>query len=240
MIDFPVGGKSAQLIVEDVRKQYETPSGPLVVLRGVWLTLRPGEAVAVLGPSGCGKSTLLNIIGSLDKPTSGTVRLGDCDVTRLVGHALADFRSRRVGFVFQDHHLLLQCTALENVMLPRLATGSSKDVASRARQLMEDVGLARRMHAFPAELSGGERQRVAVARAMVNGPALLLCDEPTGNLDRDTGHRIGSQLVELAERKKAMLIVVTHNLELAQRLSRIVELRQGVLRPLKLSASSSS
>jgi lipoprotein-releasing system ATP-binding protein len=218
-----------QLIVEHVRKEYTASSGPLVVLKDVSLTLRASETLAVVGPSGSGKSTLLNIIGSLDAPTAGTVRLGDREVTRLSPRQLAAFRSREVGFVFQDHHLLPQCTALENVLLPTLATHRQKGGAAVGERLLDRVGLAERMHSLPAQLSGGERQRVAIARAMVNGPALLLCDEPTGNLDHETGHRVGSLFAELAEEKGVILIVVTHNLALAERFSRRMELRDGVL-----------
>ncbi len=217
------------LTVEHVSKHYESPGGAVVVLRDVSLALSPGETLAVLGPSGSGKSTLLNVIGSLDSPTSGTVRLGEIDVTGLAGDELAAFRSRQVGFVFQDHHLLPQCTALENAMLPALAAGSPRDGADDARRLLERVGLAERMHAVPGELSGGERQRVAIARAMVNDPPLLLCDEPTGNLDRQTGAEVGSLFLELAQEHDAMLIVVTHDLGLARRFPQCKELRDGVL-----------
>ena len=217
-----------RLVVENVGKAFDTPSGSLVVLKGVSLELSAGGTLAVVGPSGAGKSTLLNIIGSLEKPTSGSVWLGDVEVTELAGDDLAGFRSQRVGFVFQDHHLLPQCTALENVMLPTLAVGSSDDPVERAAELLERVGLAQRADHFPAQLSGGERQRVAIARAMVNGAPLLLCDEPTGNLDRDTGEQVGDLFAELAEERDVMLIVVTHNLELAQRFSQLKELRNGV------------
>ena len=177
------GGLS--LSVERVRKEYGSAAGPLIVLKDVSLALAPGQSVAIVGPSGAGKSTLLNIIGSLDKPTAGSVRLGATEVTALAGAALADFRSRQVGFVFQDHHLLSQCSALENVLLPTLAArGGDADAPARAKDILRRVGLGQRLHSFPAELSGGERQRVAVARALVNGPPLLLCDEPTGNLDQ--------------------------------------------------------
>ena len=219
-----------RLVVEHVRKEYDTPAGPLVVLKDVSLALEPGQTVAVVGPSGCGKSTLLNVVGSLDRPTSGSVRLGGQEVERLNGGELAAFRSRRVGFVFQDHHLLPQCTALENVMLPTLAAGSSEDADVRAGGLLERVGLKDRMDSFPSELSGGERQRVAIARALVNEPALLLCDEPTGNLDHETGNRMGSLFAELAREKDVMLIVVTHNLALAGRFGRCMLLADGVLR----------
>lgn len=217
-----------ELTVEHVRKEYDSSSATLLVLKDVSFALAPGETLAITGASGSGKSTLLNIIGSLDKPTSGSVHLGDIAVTGLAGAALADFRSRRVGFVFQDHHLLPQCTALENVMLPTLAASGGEE-ASRAKALIERVGLTNRMHAFPARLSGGERQRVAIARALVNGPPLLLCDEPTGNLDRETGEQVGALFKELAAERDVMFIVVTHDLEFARRFSRCAELRDGVL-----------
>jgi len=217
-----------RLVVENVGKAFDTPAGPLVVLRGVSFELSAGDTLAVVGPSGAGKSTLLNVIGSLEKPTSGSVQLGEVEVTELAGDDLAGFRSRQVGFVFQDHHLLPQCTALENVLLPTLAVHSSDDAVGRAAELLERVGLAPRADHFPAQLSGGERQRVAIARAMVNGAPLLLCDEPTGNLDRDTGERVGDLFVELAEERDVCLIVVTHNLELARRFANLKELRNGV------------
>jgi len=217
------------LVVEGVSKEFETPTGPLAVLKGVSFSLTPGESLVVVGPSGAGKSTLLNIIGSLERPTSGSVRLGDLEVTGLTGEKLAFLRSRKVGFVFQDHHLLPQCTALENVMLPTLAVGASQEAPQRARELLERVGLGERLEHFPAQLSGGERQRVAIARALINGPPLLLCDEPTGNLDRDTGDRVATVFLALAEERNVMLVVVTHNLEFAGRFSRRMELRRGVL-----------
>lgn len=218
------------LSVERVRKEYDSAGGPLLVLKDVSLALAPGESVAIVGPSGAGKSTLLNIIGSLDKPTAGSVRLGAMEVTALAGGALADFRSRQVGFVFQDHHLLSQCSALENVLLPTLAArGGDGDAPARAKDILRRVGLAERLHSFPAELSGGERQRVAVARALVNGPPLLLCDEPTGNLDQDTATEVAALFLELSRERKVMLVVVTHNLDLAGLFGSCLELREGVL-----------
>jgi lipoprotein-releasing system ATP-binding protein len=218
-----------QLSVQHVRKEYESAGGGLLVLRDVCMDLEPGDAVAIVGPSGSGKSTLLNIIGSLDEPTSGCVLLGEIEVTGLAGTALADFRNRNVGFVFQDHHLLPQCSALENAMLPLLATGGATDGARKARQLLERVGLGERMHSMPAQLSGGERQRVAIARALINDPPLLLCDEPTGNLDQHTGASVGSLFLELAAERDAMVVAVTHDLALAGRFPACLELREGVL-----------
>ena len=210
-----------ELVLTNVAKTYE-PSNE--VLRDVSFSVGPGETVAVVGPSGCGKSTLLNIIGSLDKPSSGTVRLGDIDVAGLSGAALAAFRSQEVDFVFQDHHLLPQLTALENVLLPSLAAKSG-DATSRARELLDRVGLLDHADSFPAQMSGGERQRIAIARALINRPRLLLCDEPTGNLDQKAGQNVVSLFLELAT--ETTVVMVTHNLELAERLSRCVELRGG-------------
>ena len=227
----PLGG----LTVQSLHKEFDTPAGPLVVLRDVSLSLAPGETLAVVGPSGSGKSTLLNIIGALDLPTAGSVTLGDVDVTALSGSRLAEYRARRVGFVFQDHHLLPQCTALENVVLPTLAAGTiptRRDALQRARALLDRVGLASRQgrdDAFPGVLSGGERQRVAIARALVNDPPLLLCDEPTGNLDVDTGRMVTSLFLELARERGVTLIMVTHNLDLAAMLDTVRRLRDGLL-----------
>jgi len=218
------------LSVVNLTKEYPSPEGPVSVLSGISFELFSGQSLVVTGPSGSGKSTLLNLIGSLDRPTSGQVRLGETDVASLTGDDLARFRSRSVGFVFQDHHLLPQCTALENVLIPTLAEGAAGGGRS-ARDLLERVGLAERMHAFPAQLSGGERQRVAIARALINGPALLLCDEPTGNLDRETGRTVANLFLELAAENRVMLVVVTHNLEFAERFDRRMELRNGRLQP---------
>ena len=217
-----------ELVLERVSKTYPTPAGPLTVLREVSLTVPPGRTVAIVGPSGSGKSTLLHLIGSLDQPTSGSVRLGETEVGELRGRELAQYRSRRVGFVFQDHHLLPQLTALENVLLPTLAGGDRRQAPTRARELLERVRLAERMTAFPARLSGGERQRVAVARALINGAGLLLGDEPTGNLDAETGGEVLDLLLELAGQGITVLMV-THNLDHAARFSRAYVLREGHL-----------
>jgi len=238
-MDDPAGGSSrASLRVRGLRKEYDSAGGPLRVLRDVSFDLAAGGTLAVIGPSGAGKSTLLNIIGSLDKPTSGSVRLGETEVTELEGAALAHFRGRQVGFVFQEHHLLPQCSALENVLLPTLAAkergGSAAlrrgGVLDGAKGLLGRVGLGDRLHSFPAQLSGGERQRVAIARALVNGPPLLLCDEPTGNLDHDSAAEVGALFLELARERGVMLVVVTHNLEFAGLFGCCMELRDGALR----------
>jgi lipoprotein-releasing system ATP-binding protein len=191
-----------------------------------------GEALAVLGPSGSGKSTLLHILGTLDRPTSGTVRLLDKDPFALSEPELADFRNRHIGFVFQDHYLLPQCSVLENVLIPTLARREAPVEKERwARQLLERVGLAARLEHRPAELSGGERQRVAIARALIERPFLLLADEPTGNLDRKTARTIGELLVELHRQERTILIVVTHSVELARTLPRQMEMNDGTLQP---------
>jgi len=217
------------LVLANVRKTYDTADGPNEVLTNVSLSADPGETLTVVGPSGSGKSTLLNIIGSLDKPTSGTVRLGKTNVAALEGAALAEFRAREVGFVFQDHHLLPQLTAFENVVLPSLAAGGKTGAEARARELLERVGVAHRAAAFPARMSGGERQRVAIARAMINEAKLLLCDEPTGNLDREAAASVVSLFLELAAEKGVTVIMVTHNLALADLFSKRMELRSGML-----------
>lgn len=214
-------------------KSYETAAGPLVVLDGIDLDLRGGEAVAVTGPSGSGKSTLLHILGGLDFGTSGTVEVDGRQLDTLTPVALAEYRNRCVGFVFQDHHLLPQCTVMENVLLPCLASGgASGDRMERARWLLERVGLSARLGHRPSELSGGEKQRVAIARAMIQEPKLLLCDEPTGNLDRSRAEAIAELLEELAKESRAVLLVVTHSLDLAGRLPGRYELVEGRLRSL--------
>jgi lipoprotein-releasing system ATP-binding protein len=218
----------ADLVVTDLRKEYPTPTQPLVVLRGVDLTLSPGERLAIVGPSGSGKSTLLNILGTLDRPTGGGVRLAGVDPFALQPTELAAFRSRSVGFIFQDHHLLPQCTALENVLLPRLALGkTTEDDRRRAVELLGQVGLADRVTHLPAELSGGERQRVAIARALVNRPALLLCDEPTGNLDAKTADTVADLLLSLT--RETILIGVTHSAHLAERFGHTRRMGDGEL-----------
>jgi lipoprotein-releasing system ATP-binding protein len=219
---------SPDLIVTDLCKEYPTPAAPLAVLRGVDLKLSPGQRLAVVGPSGSGKSTLLNILGTLDTPTAGSVRIADVDPFALSPKDLAKFRSRSVGFIFQDHHLLPQCTALENVLLPRLALGTTTDQdRARALDLLKEVGLADRTTHLPAELSGGERQRVAIARALINRPAMLLCDEPTGNLDANTAAAVADLLISLSP--DTILIAVTHSQTLAARIGRSMRMEEGRL-----------
>ncbi len=220
------------LIVENLTKEYPTPAEPLVVLRGISLQLTQGENLAIVGPSGSGKSTLLQIIGTLDRPTRGSVRLQGQDPFVLSEAQLAHFRNQQVGFVFQDHHLLPQLSALENVLLPALAGGTpGASIVQRATQLLQRVGLGERLTHRPAELSGGERQRVAIARALIHEPILLLADEPTGNLDRNTAESIADLLLELQQQSNSttMMIVVTHSMALAKRLQNCRELVGGLL-----------
>ncbi len=218
------------LAVEHVTKRYLTPAGPVEVLKGVSFTLEPGDSIAIVGPSGSGKSTLLHIIGGLDRPSSGEVFFDGRCVSALPDNALPAFRSSVVGFVFQDHHLLAQCTALENVLVPTLAAAAGAAArTSDAERLLKRVGLASRMDALPADLSGGERQRVAVARALINRPRLLLADEPTGNLDTAAADEVASLLLDLAKETGMALVVVTHSTEIARRMRRAARLRSGVL-----------
>lgn len=220
----------AALMVENVVKEYPTPTEPLRILTGVSFTLKQGENLAIIGPSGSGKSTLLSILGTLEPPTAGSVRLAGDDPFALDEARLAAFRSRRIGFVFQEHHLLPQCTVMENVLVPFLADGSAGESDQRrAEELLRRVGLAERLGHRPAELSGGERQRVAIARALVRGPLLLLADEPTGNLDRTTAESISELLLELQSEQNTILVVVTHSTTLAGRLQRRMELDAGRL-----------
>jgi lipoprotein-releasing system ATP-binding protein len=221
------------LHIEHVAKQYPTRGEPLVVLRDVSLELNRGQNVAILGPSGSGKSTLLSIVGALEPPSGGRVVLDDQDPATLAEPALAAFRNRKIGFVFQDHHLLPQCSVLENVLTPTVAGGrTSPEQIERARMLLDRVGLGDRTAYRPAELSGGERQRAALARAMICTPLLLLADEPTGNLDRTTAARVGELLLELQRHEQTMLIVVTHSERLAGLMERRLELDDGMLKEM--------
>ena len=218
------------LAVSDLAKEYITAAGALTVLRNVNLKLNAGEALAVTGPSGCGKSSLLFVLGAMERPTRGNVRLQGQDIGNLSDTQLASLRQQRIGFVFQEHHLLPQCTVLENVLIPQLAGGGIRpDDEERARGLLRRVGLHDRLDHRSAQLSGGERQRVAVCRALINQPALLLADEPTGNLDRANADAIGTLLLELSQDSGSTLICVTHSAELAARFPRRAELRDGVL-----------
>ena len=210
-------------------KTYSTPAGDLTVLRDVSLALQPGDAACVMGPSGSGKSTLLYILGGLEPPTSGTMRLNGTDPYTLNADALAAFRNRDIGFVLQDHCLLPQCTVLENVLVPTLVGEADAGAADRARTLLGNVGLGDRLHHRPAELSGGEKQRAAIARALVRQPRLLLCDEPTGNLDAETADVVADLLITMHAQQQAIMIVVTHSETLGSRFTRRWNMQRGVL-----------
>jgi lipoprotein-releasing system ATP-binding protein len=203
------------LVVENLSKEYRTPGGALPILSGVSLRLERGEAMAVMGPSGSGKSTLLYVLGALEPPTAGGVTLDGQNPFALGERELATFRNREVGFLFQDHCLLPQCSVLENVLTPTLVARGGDDHGGRARELLEQVGLSHRLHHRPAELSGGEKQRAALARALMMRPSLLLCDEPTGNLDQKAAEAVAALLVELHRAQQTILVVVTHSPELA-------------------------
>jgi lipoprotein-releasing system ATP-binding protein len=222
--------QDGDLAVAGLTKEFVSEAGRLTVLAGVGLVMRRGEALAVTGPSGSGKSTLLHILGALDRPTSGSVRLLGEDPFVHGDGQLASFRNTKIGFIFQDHHLLPQCDVLENVLIPALAgAGAGSAESQRAMQLLERVGLKDRVRHRPAQLSGGERQRVAVCRALINQPVLLLADEPTGNLDRTSAEAVGDLLLELNKNQQTLLVCVTHSAELAARVPRRVELVDGRL-----------
>jgi lipoprotein-releasing system ATP-binding protein len=210
--------RKSMLEARNVCKEYATPAGRLRVLSDVNLALNRGESISIVGPSGSGKSTLLYILGALDPPSSGTILLDGVDPFTLDEKNLSAFRNAQVGFVFQEHHLLPQCTLLENVLIPTLAaTDDHTDARERALTLVDRVGLSDRRNHFPHELSGGEKQRAALARALIRNPLMVLCDEPTGNLDQESAGFVAQLLLELHESERNMLVVVTHNLELAAR-----------------------
>lgn len=222
--------KTADVTITGLTKEFQTADGTLSILRGVDIELNSGDAVAITGPSGSGKSTLLYILGTLESATSGTVSILDAEPTSMSEVELAKFRNANIGFIFQDHHLLPQCSVLENVLIPLLAgDGVAEADAVRARQLLDRVGLGERLEHRPAQLSGGERQRVAVCRALIGQPALLLADEPTGNLDQATAESIGSQLLELSSEQNVLLVCVTHSAELAARFPKHLKLQGGQL-----------
>jgi lipoprotein-releasing system ATP-binding protein len=205
------------LSVSGLAKSYPSPEGEVSVLSDVSFSFSPGDAAAIMGPSGSGKSTLLYILGALEPPTTGTVTLGDVDPFGLSAKDLAAFRNKEIGFVFQDHCLLPQCSVLENVLVPTLVGRGDAGSDAHARRLVDQVGLSHRVTHLPGQLSGGEKQRVALARALVRRPRLLLCDEPTGNLDRAAADSVASLLFDLQRQQNAMLIVVTHSADLAAR-----------------------
>jgi len=224
------------LELANVTRTYEGPSGPLDVLRGVSLSVAEGESLAVLGPSGSGKSTLLNLMGALDVPTSGQVRFEGRDVAAATEDARARLRNARIGFVFQSHHLLVQLTVWENLLVPALVRGVTDEVEARARLLIERVGLGARLDHMPGALSGGERQRVAVVRALINAPGLVLADEPTGSLDRATAAELSSLLVDINREEGVALVTVTHSEALADRMGRALVLRDGKLADARVGA----
>lgn len=218
--------------VSRLTKSYATPAGPVPVLRDLDLRVAAGESAAIVGPSGSGKTTLLNLLGALDQPTSGSLRVDGAELASLDPAAAARFRNRTIGFVFQLHYLLPQCTVLENVLVPRLAGGWEEDPATtrtRAESLLAQVGLQDRLGHRPYQLSGGEQLRVAIARALINQPKIILADEPTGSLDPATGERIADLFLRTQEAARVALVVVTHNPGLARRLHRTYRLVDGKL-----------
>ncbi|MDC0050478.1 ABC transporter ATP-binding protein [Verrucomicrobia bacterium] len=218
------------LQLKNIFREFPSAEGgtPLEVLRGLSMDVARGESIAIVGPSGCGKSTLLNLIGTLDQPTDGAIAFDGRDLIALNDDELALLRNREMGFIFQNHHLLPQCTVMENVLVSTLAHGrATADDEERARHLLNRVGLGERLSHRPGQLSGGERQRVAVVRALINQPQLLLADEPTGALDQTTADQLGQLLVELNAEKNVTLITVTHSEKLADRMTRTVELKNG-------------
>ena len=216
------------LIVSHIGKTYPTAHDELTILNDISFTLERGESLAVTGPSGIGKSTLLHILGTLDRPTHGSVRLLDEDPFALDDAGQARFRSKHIGFIFQDHHLMPQLNVLENTLLPATNDRIERKHSERARELLEAVGLSDRLAHLPSELSGGERERVAVARSMLLRPTLILADEPTGNLDPQNANRIGQLLLDLQQRENTLLVVVTHSTELAAKMSRQLPLGRPV------------
>jgi lipoprotein-releasing system ATP-binding protein len=217
------------LTVAHLTKDYTTAAGPLRILDDVSLSLGAGESAAIMGPSGSGKSTLLYLLGALDRPSSGTVKVDGEDPFTLDDAGLASFRNRRIGFVFQDHALLPQCSVLENVLIPTLVGERDPGAADRARQLLGRVGLSDRIDHRPSQLSGGERQRAAIARALIRQPQLLLCDEPTGNLDQASADAVADLLFELHAAQKTVMVVVTHSAALAARFPVCYQLQKRTL-----------
>lgn len=228
--------KEVLLTVKSVQKDYPTGTNQsLSVLKGVDLKVKKGEIVAIVGPSGAGKSTLLHILGGLDRPTSGEVEIDGQDLFSYSEEELANFRNRSLGFIFQFHHLLPEFSALENVAMPALINGESlKAAATRAEALLQEVGLGERLDHKPSELSGGEQQRVAVARALMNRPKLILADEPSGNLDEQNGKKLHDLLVELSKGEELTFVIATHNPDLTSRAHRILRLHDGKLSTVKL------
>jgi lipoprotein-releasing system ATP-binding protein len=228
------------LEVVDLHKAYDTPHGPLAILTGAALSLAPGDSASIMGASGSGKSTLLYIVGGLDRPTSGRVTLDGVNPHTLAPNDLATFRNKSIGFVFQDHCLLPQCSVLENVLAPTIVTGTTAEDIARAKDLVARVGLQARETHRPAALSGGEKQRVAIARALIRKPRLLLCDEPTGNLDKRSADTASSLLFELHAQLGTILLLVTHNPDLARQCGQQYELVDGHLHRTAAAAMAPS
>jgi putative ABC transport system ATP-binding protein len=225
-------GQSEKLAIEtlDLKKSYKMGLVTVYALRGVNLRMRHGEIVSVVGPSGSGKSTLLNMLGALDTPTSGKILIDGVDISRMGERALARFRNRKIGFIFQSYNLIDRSKVAKNVELPAIVAGMPKKLRNqRVHALLDLVGLGDKSNRRPNALSGGEQQRVAIARALINDPAFILADEPTGNLDSKTGEEIQNLLLRVNEERKATILIVTHNLELAEKTGRILHLRDGVV-----------
>ena len=233
LCDSKIGFKNILMInVSKVSKVYESPAGPVSVLNNLDLQVAAGEAVSIVGPSGSGKTTLLNILGALDSPTTGSVEIGGQNIAELDEAAAANFRNRSIGFIFQLHYLLPQCSVLENILVPRLAGGweeSAADTRARAEVLLEEVGLKDRMTHKPYQLSGGEQLRVAIARSLINEPKIILADEPTGSLDPSTGEKVADLLIKANQGKGVALVVVTHNPGLAAKMEKTYQLLDGHL-----------
>ncbi len=228
-------GTERMIVAEGLAKRYVGGDGtPLEILHGVELEVASGETIAIVGESGAGKSTLLHLLGGLDRPTRGEVRVGGRSLGGLSDEELARLRNERIGFVFQFHHLLREFTALENVMMPQLIAGATRRAArDRASELLGQVGLERRLEHKPPQLSGGEQQRVAVARALANRPLVLLADEPSGNLDPHTSERLHDLLFEVSSQHASAMVLVTHNRDLAARADRVLRVEEGILVPVQ-------